>query len=309
MNAVPWSRRIYSVAGNLVARALFRVGIDDCTNGFRAVRTKLFLDMPLSERGFPIIVEELYRAKKFGAKIAAVPSTLSARTGDQRPTAFGYTLPVLRSYLKYALRAAAVPLGPRETFKYCIASHVVEHVPDLVSWLREVSEILEVGGILSLVIPDRRYTFDFLRRTSGIADVVDAYVRKQHKPGPRQIFDHFSNFANIDGLNRLALGERQLNPQDPPSKALVAAEDAQRTGNYIDTHCWVFTSDTFIDLLADMAALDLLDFEIYRFFPTVPDDGEFHASLRKLPEMGPRLKRHAIAGSLWEARYQNRLLT
>jgi hypothetical protein len=196
-----------------------------------------------------------------------------------------------------------------ETFKYCIASHVVEHVPDLVTWLREVSQILDDGGILSLVVPDRRYTFDFLRRTSGIVDVMDAYVRRQRKPSPRQIFDHFSHFVNVEGLDPLTLGERRLKPQHPPSVGLSAAIESQRTGAYVDAHCWVFTSDTFIDLLADIATFDLLDFEIVRFFPTEPGVVEFHVSLRKLSGLDLGSKRRIIMGSLWEARYQNSLLT
>jgi dolichol-phosphate mannosyltransferase len=109
MNAVPWSRRIFSIAGNLLARTLFRMGIADCTNGFRAIRTSLFLRMPLHERGFAVILEELYWAKRFGATVAAVPSSLSARNETQRPSLFVYRPRVIWQYLKYALRAAMVP--------------------------------------------------------------------------------------------------------------------------------------------------------------------------------------------------------
>src|SRR3954469_246806 len=53
-------------------------------------------------------------------------------------------------------------------FEYCIASHVIEHVPDLIGWLAEIDDILAPGGILSLIIPDSRYTFDILRVPSTI---------------------------------------------------------------------------------------------------------------------------------------------
>src|SRR5579864_5534811 len=43
MDAVPWNRRVISISGNFVARALFRMGLADCTNGFRAIKTGLFL--------------------------------------------------------------------------------------------------------------------------------------------------------------------------------------------------------------------------------------------------------------------------
>ena len=108
MNGVPWNRRIFSVTGNIVARVLFRMGVADCTNGFRAIRTDLFVQLPLTERGFSVIVQELYWAKRRGASVTSVPTSLTARTTDQRTTTFQYRPAVFWSYLKYALRAALV---------------------------------------------------------------------------------------------------------------------------------------------------------------------------------------------------------
>jgi dolichol-phosphate mannosyltransferase len=114
MRDVPWQRRIVSIAGNLVARALFRVGIADCTNGFRAIRTKLYLDMPLTESGFSIILQELYWAKRFNASIASVPTSLSSRSKVQRATSFPYSPKVIWSYLKFALRACLIRYRPHQ---------------------------------------------------------------------------------------------------------------------------------------------------------------------------------------------------
>lgn len=108
MDAVPLQRRAMSVGANVVARTLFRVGIADCTNGFRALRTELFLKMPLKERGFAIIVEELYWAKRMGATIACVPTSLTARSTEQRSSTFSYRPRIFYDYLKYALAAALV---------------------------------------------------------------------------------------------------------------------------------------------------------------------------------------------------------
>ncbi len=60
MIGVPAYRVLISRAGNLIARILFRLPISDCTNGFRALRTRLFAQMRLTENKFPIIMEELY---------------------------------------------------------------------------------------------------------------------------------------------------------------------------------------------------------------------------------------------------------
>ncbi|HEY0394263.1 MAG TPA: glycosyltransferase family 2 protein [Candidatus Elarobacter sp.] len=106
MRGVPWSRRIFSIAGNVVAAALFRTGVRDCTNGFRAVRVALLMRMRLRERGFPVIVEELWWCKALGARFAEVPVILTSRAGAQRPTAFQYKPEIFRTYLRYALLSA-----------------------------------------------------------------------------------------------------------------------------------------------------------------------------------------------------------
>ena len=106
MRGVPWNRRAFSVAGNLLAAALFGVGVRDCTNGFRAVRTALLLRMRLRERGFAVIMEELWWCKALGARFAEVPVVLTARQGELRPTAFQYRPDIFRTYLHYALLCA-----------------------------------------------------------------------------------------------------------------------------------------------------------------------------------------------------------
>jgi len=89
-------------------------------------------------------------------------------------------------------------LGDRADFDYVIAFHVMEHVPDLVGWLNEIDQVLRPGGLLCLAIPDRRYTFDYNRRSSGLADVIEAFVRKNRRPTPVQIFDALSKAAMVD---------------------------------------------------------------------------------------------------------------
>jgi glycosyltransferase involved in cell wall biosynthesis len=96
-----WISRI----GNLVARVLFGGEIRDSTNGFRAIRTEMFLDMPLLEPGFALIVEELMWARRRGLTLANVPTTLYSRATEQRPSLFDYSLPQMVCYLKYALAA------------------------------------------------------------------------------------------------------------------------------------------------------------------------------------------------------------
>lgn len=105
MSAVPASRRAASRLGNAVARALFGTRVHDVTNGFRAVRTDLFLSWPLRERGFAVIVEEFDWALRSGLEPVEFPTVLAARSGEQRPTAFSYSPGLVLTYLRYPAQA------------------------------------------------------------------------------------------------------------------------------------------------------------------------------------------------------------
>ncbi len=105
VSGVPFYRVAISVFGNALARRLYRLPVHDCTNGFRAGKVSLFLQMKLTENRFPIIMEELYWSKFLATNYAEVPVVLTNRTSEQRKTSFNYTPKVFYEYLKYPLRA------------------------------------------------------------------------------------------------------------------------------------------------------------------------------------------------------------
>lgn len=105
MSAVPRQRRMVSKAGNLVASALFGTRVRDVTNGFRAGRTELICSWPTHESTFAVIVEEFALAQRDGVEPVEFPTSLSARSGEQRRSAFSYSPDLIRSYLRYPLRA------------------------------------------------------------------------------------------------------------------------------------------------------------------------------------------------------------
>ncbi len=112
MDAVPPHRMLISRTGNYVARHLMGVPITDCTNGFRAVRTDLLRRMPLTELGFPVIMEELYHAKRLATHFCEIPYVLTSRGRDKGFSKFSYSPMTFWAYFKYVLRGAFVRLLP-----------------------------------------------------------------------------------------------------------------------------------------------------------------------------------------------------
>lgn len=105
VEGVPWQRRIVSWAGNTLAGPAFRIPISDFTNGFRAVKVSVLAKMALTERSFPIIVEELWQAKKYARTFCEVPYVLTSRAEARGRTSFSYGWPTYKAYLKYVWKA------------------------------------------------------------------------------------------------------------------------------------------------------------------------------------------------------------
>lgn len=105
VRGVPAYRVAISRSGNWIARHLYRLPVSDCTNGFRAVRIDILHQMELTERKFPIIMEELYYCKFLAKTFVEVPVILTDRQAGQRPTSFVYRPGVFFDYLKYPIKS------------------------------------------------------------------------------------------------------------------------------------------------------------------------------------------------------------
>ena len=103
MKDVPAWRKLFSLAGRVVFRICFRLPLTDYTQGFRAIRTRVLAEMILTESGFPILIEEIYQARKYTDKFSEIPFVLTGR--EVGHSKFNYTPKVLWDYLKYALKS------------------------------------------------------------------------------------------------------------------------------------------------------------------------------------------------------------
>jgi 2-polyprenyl-3-methyl-5-hydroxy-6-metoxy-1,4-benzoquinol methylase len=171
-------------------------------------------------------------------------------------------------------------------FDYLIASHVIEHVPDLLGWLNEIRSILKPGGVLSLAIPDKRQCFDYNRQPTRLCEVLEAYLRQNRRPSSLQIFDFYASAVTTNKNEWVWSGTLEQGTTFKTSYTLSTAWEITKntftTNSYCDVHCWVFTPESFLDLLADMAELQLLKFEIIQFYPT--EGCEFFVSLRAVEQ-------------------------
>lgn len=177
--------------------------------------------------------------------------------------------------------ACVIDEAPGVGLDYVIASHVVEHVPDLITWLQEVRLALHARGSLRLAVPDKRYTFDYLRQLTTLGDVLDAYVRQRRVPSGSRVLDFALNMAEVDcGLAWAGrLDPALLKKPYTWSDAIALARDAEINGTYHDVHCWVFTPQRFCELMAELSRCGLCGFACQRLEPTARNTFEFFVAL------------------------------
>lgn len=166
---------------------------------------------------------------------------------------------------------------PTQALDYVVASHVIEHVPDLVTWLQEIRSVLKAEGKVRLAVPDKRYTFDYLRRTTNLTDVVAAFASKARIPTTHCLLDFCLNEVPVDCVAAWqgTLDIASLKKAHTVEGALHVARDALQNGTYHDVHCWVFTPVSFAALFAEMSRQGLVDFACTDFYDTQVNEIEF----------------------------------
>ncbi|WP_454824958.1 methyltransferase [Paraburkholderia xenovorans] len=169
---------------------------------------------------------------------------------------------------------------------YVIASHVVEHVPDLVGWLAEIGAILKPGGQLRLAVPDKRFTFDLMREDSRISDVLGAHVVRARIPQPQAIIDHIVNVRYDVSAGEIWAGIcSNGRPAHTFADAIASAQDAFANGNYHDVHVWVFTPLTFARICRQLVENGLLSMSCANFFDTARNELEFQVHMQQCADV------------------------
>ncbi len=173
------------------------------------------------------------------------------------------------------LKAALANDAP---FDYILASHVVEHVPDPLSWLNDLASLLKEGGTLRLAIPDHRFTFDILRRPTALSEFITYSAQK---------LKLLSSMALTDSLFYSCLNPHPWGPdvsltrtydfhvvQNKLKKSLTSSD-------YIDEHNSVFDPSSFLRLMTDLCTEGLIPYFCREFFDTQIGSIEFVVILEK----------------------------
>lgn len=86
---------------------------------------------------------------------------------------------------------------PSGKYDFLIAAHVIEHMRNPIGSLEQWARVMKPGGLLYLVVPDKRATFDYRRVRTRLEHIVLDYLR----PSRERDFDHYLEYAVlVDGF-------------------------------------------------------------------------------------------------------------
>jgi 2-polyprenyl-3-methyl-5-hydroxy-6-metoxy-1,4-benzoquinol methylase len=172
----------------------------------------------------------------------------------------------------------AEAIGANGRYDYIVASHVIEHTPDMLGFLKDCEILLRPSGVLLLAVPDKRHCFDVFQPLSSTGDVIQAHIERRTRPGLGAIFDDRAYNAlrgEAIGWTKEATGPFRFF-LDPVQAANTFSQDRQ-SRDYIDVHVWKFVPSSFRLIINDLHEFGETKLREKAFFDSVGN--EFYVTL------------------------------
>jgi len=168
---------------------------------------------------------------------------------------------------------------PEGHYDWIAAAHVIEHAPSMIDWLRTAARRLKNNGILFLVIPDKRYTFDYFRPESTLGKILEDHFLGKLRPGPAEVFDshYYTRDLNSDYLWKK--GKSIVFDSQPA----IGAMDLMRAteDQYVDVHCNIFSQSSFTMIIDALCQGKFVPFDIDDIGAVDKGELDFHCVLRR----------------------------
>lgn len=154
-----------------------------------------------------------------------------------------------------------------EKFDYIIANHVIEHSPNPILYIQELSRLLNKNGILFMAIPDKKNTFDKNRPITTFDHLIDDYLSGADNSDITHVFEY----------NRFVVYENQ--PLNEVYKKTLL--DLKKNKKFSHIHYHVFSINEFRSILNKILELKFFDMSLEYLDAPYDNVYEFYLIMRK----------------------------
>lgn len=176
------------------------------------------------------------------------------------------------------------------SFDYVVASHVGEHVPNLIGWIEEIRQVLKPKGQLRLTLPDGRYSFDMKRQATRLSDLLAAWMKQSSCPETHLVLDFALNKVSDQDVPKIHAQYDQypnveaLKAQFPFSEVLEWGERTLIPDHYEDVHCWVLNLNLFAQFMVTLTTHNIVKMACINGFDIDPSVNSFEFTVFLSPE-------------------------
>jgi hypothetical protein len=155
----------------------------------------------------------------------------------------------------------------KERVSAIVACHVVEHMPDFIGFLRDCEDLLEKDGQIFLIVPDKRFCFDFLKEVSDPAKFMGDHFRHAERHSFESLYRNCLNtFVWRSGVSTVAWDPSKVedfhflsgDPKLHYDQALSACAGLE----YVDAHGSYFTPVSFLMVIDELRYLGFTSLSI-----------------------------------------------
>jgi SAM-dependent methyltransferase len=175
--------------------------------------------------------------------------------------------------------ADAVPADQHGTFDAFIASHVIEHTTDVVTFLKAAETLIRPDGVIILAVPDKRKCFDFYRHPSSTGDALAAFLERRARHDTRTHFEAVMRTVHKGGAPGWHGDDRRAGVISIPFERAHEQLGLAALPEYVDAHNWVFVPSSFRLMLLELSAMGYLDLRVEEIAEAAAT--EFYAWLRR----------------------------
>ena len=161
-------------------------------------------------------------------------------------------------------------------FDYIVSSHVLEHVPNFIGYIHEMKSVLKDDGIIAFVIPCSKGGGEYYRGLSSVGQLLEAFILNYKKPTPSMIYDGHRQAFLFENINYEDVAYNSSKIQWSHSKNDSKNVSIYSMDNYVDAHCWAFTSESLVNRFKELKEIGCFDFDILEIKASQPATNTGH---------------------------------
>jgi SAM-dependent methyltransferase len=183
-------------------------------------------------------------------------------------------------YIDYVNEYGDLSIIP-ELFDIVLSCHSIEHQPDFIEHLNNVSKLLKPKGYYIIICPDKRYCFDHFIKESTIADIIFMNKSKHQKHTIKSVIEHRVLTCHNDCIRHWNNDHGNQTIDENYSRLLDSIKEYENSTEYLDVHSLQFTPTSFNKIINLLNKNNFIDLKVHQIYNTLHNTNEFFVILQK----------------------------